>query len=154
MKSGKFFVDENGFIEAHLLAEGMRKIASLIHLILNGSLIRNGYLFWDEPEANLNPRLVTTIVSVLRQLASSGIQIFIATHDYLLSRELSLAVEYRTKPIVGTKFFACSRSKKKDFVEVQEGSSFSDLETNPILMEFAAHYDRELELFSERDRKV
>lgn len=154
LKAGKFFVyEKNGFIEAPLLAEGMRKIASLIHLILNGSLIRNGFLFWDEPEANLNPKLVTMIVKVLRDLAHSGIQVFIATHDYLLSRELSLASEYKTKPRVDIKFFACTHAKEKDTVEVEEGSSFSEVESNPILQEWVAHYDRELDLFSAVDKK-
>ena len=52
LEGGRFHVDSaDGHIEAHLLAEGFRKIAGLAHLIANGALMQNGFLFWDEPEA-------------------------------------------------------------------------------------------------------
>lgn len=139
----------DGLLEAHLLSEGYRKIASLVHLISNGSLMKNGVLFWDEPEANLNPQLVTKIAGILRQLAKSGVQVFIATHDFLLSQELSLAQEYKVKPIVDMRFFAFNRHDDGT-VRIETGDSLVDLENNPILEEFAAHYDREQLLFSKK----
>ena len=48
-------------------------------------------LFWDEPEANLNPRLAQTVVRILIELSKMGVQIFIATHDYVLLKEFQLA---------------------------------------------------------------
>ena len=148
LEGGRFHVySPDGILEAHLLAEGFRKVAGLVHLINNGSLMKNGILFWDEPEANLNPRLITEIARVLRSLAHGGVQVFIATHDYLLSHELSLAVEYKTKPKVETRFFAFSRERPGLPVEVERGPTLAHLEHNPILEEFAAHYDREQALF-------
>ncbi|MFQ5617159.1 MAG: ATP/GTP-binding protein, partial [Anaerolineales bacterium] len=86
-KNGRFYVKlQEGKIEAPILSEGYRKIAGLIYLLINGSLTQNGILFWDEPEANLNPDLVTVVTNVLRVLAKSGMQIFLATHDYLVSQ--------------------------------------------------------------------
>ena len=42
---GRFYVkNEDGVIEAHLLSEGFRKIASLVRLVQNGSLARSGLL--------------------------------------------------------------------------------------------------------------
>lgn len=152
IEGGRFQVySHDGVLEAHLLAEGFRKIAGLVHLINNGSLIANGMLFWDEPEANLNPKLITRIAETLRILADRGVQVFVATHDYLLSHELSLAVEYQTKPKVPTRFFAFQRDDSGP-VSVQAGDTLADLEHNPILEEFAAHYDRERELFSKRGK--
>ncbi len=152
IEGGRFQVySDDGIVEAHLLAEGFRKIAGLVHLINNGSLMANGTLFWDEPEANLNPQLVTRIAEMLRLLADRGVQVFIATHDYLLSHELSLAVEYQTKPKAPTRFFAFQRDDSGS-VSVQAGDTLADLKHNPILEEFAAHYDRERELFSERGK--
>jgi len=138
----------DGFIEAHLLAEGFRKIASIVHLINNGSLMDKGILFWDEPEANLNPELTTRICAALRQLAASGVQVFLATHDYLLSQELSLATEYKTAPEVPIRFFALSRTGEER-VTVESGEALADLRHNAILEEFAAHYEREQKLFAE-----
>ena len=149
LKAGRFHVQsEHGVVEAHLLAEGHRKIAGIVHLIGNGSLAKNGILFWDEPEANLNPKLITRVAEVLRSLADGGVQVFAATHDYLLSHELSLAVEYNTKPVVPTRFFAFGRENAEDAVTVDAGDTLADLECNPILEEFGAHYDREHALFA------
>jgi len=152
IEGGRFQVySGDGILEAHLLAEGFRKIAGLVHLINNGSLMANGTLFWDEPEANLNPRLITQIAKTLRILADRGVQVFVATHDYLLSHELSLAVEYQTKPKAPTCFFAFQRDNS-GAVTVQAGDTLADLRHNPILDEFAAHYDRERDLYSKRGR--
>jgi len=152
LEGGKFYVRCcDGDIEAHLLSEGERKIASLVRLIVNGSLTSNDLLFWDEPEANLNPRLVTKVAEALRALAAAGVQVFISTHDYLLTQELSLAAEYPVQqeqrlrcPI---KFFALSRTDSEG-VKPQSGDTVAALQDNPILQEFAAHYDREQSLLN------
>jgi predicted ATPase len=134
-----------GNLEAHLVSEGYRKIAGLLYLLNNGSLTQNGILFWDEPEANLNPRMVVNIVEALKLLAASGMQIFIATHDYLLSQELSLMAEYSDE--VKIRFFALYQPKRKAGVLYESGRTLADIDKNPILDEFAAHYDREARYF-------
>ena len=49
LDGGRFYrVAGGSSLEAHLLSEGLRKIGVLTHLVLNGSLIKNGFLFWDE----------------------------------------------------------------------------------------------------------
>ncbi len=145
-ENGRFYVRlPEGKFEAHLVSEGFRKIAGLIYLISNGSLTQNGILFWDEPEANLNPRLVVLLVQTLRVLAQHGVQIFLATHDYLLSQELSLLAEYPSETPL--RFFALHRPKRGAGVVVEAGNSLVDIENNPILDEFAAHYERERDLF-------
>jgi hypothetical protein len=92
----------------------------------------------------MNPRLIRHIASLLRKLAQARVQVFIATHDYLLTGELSLAAEYHTKPEMPIRFFALSR-KNGEPVRIQMGTTLTDLEDNPILDEFAAHYQREQE---------
>ena len=154
-KGDRFYVESRKSgrsLEAHLLAEGHRKIAALVHLINNGSINKDTVLFWDEPEANLNPRLIKDIGVFLRELAKTGVQVFIATHDYLLSGELSLAAEYETRPAVPIRFFAMSRSEDKP-VRIQRGETLADLEDNPILDEFADHYQREQEAVRDHMRR-
>mgnify|MGYP001315070936 CR=1 FL=1 len=148
-KGDRFYVQDRTSgkaLEAHLVAEGHRKIATVIHLINNGSIDKNTILFWDEPEASLNPRLIKHIADFLRELASAGVQIFVATHDYLLTGELSLAAEYRTEPAVPIRFFSMSRREDMP-VEIQCGETLADLHDNAILDEFAEHYHREEEAF-------
>ena len=147
-ENGIFYVrTANGQFEAHLLAEGWRKIASLCRLIQNGSLLQNAFLFWDEPEANLNPNLIVKIAETLRKLADLGIQIFITTHDYLLSSELSMIAETaQDKNKENIRFFCLNRHREKGII-VDTAPTIPLLENNPILDEFAAHYDRENSLF-------
>lgn len=157
LAGGRFNVyTADGVIEAHLLSEGLRKVASLVRLVANGSLMQNGFLFWDEPEANLNPKLVTKVAAVLRRLAASDVQVFVATHDYLLTHELSLAAEYPDQqsrelrcPI---RFFALSRGTTGG-VTSQPGNILADLQDNPILDEFSALYDRRRQLFGSEGQK-
>jgi hypothetical protein len=136
------FHDDKAPMEAHLVAEGLRKVASLERLLLNGSLTQHGFLFWDEPEANLNPRLTVVIADVLGALASMGVQVFLTTHDFLLARRLSVKSESPGEP--ATRFFGCFRKQPGDPVEVWHGPQLSDLPENPIEEAFARHYDFEI----------
>ena len=72
-------------MEADLVAEGYRKLTMVARLIANGSLDANSLLFWDEPEANLNPRLIRRLAPLLLDLAEAGVQVFIATHSLFLT---------------------------------------------------------------------
>ncbi len=148
LKGNRFYRKTgDGLLEAHLLAEGLRKVASLLHLVQNGSLSPGGVLLWDEPEANLNPKLIAKFAGLIQEIAAQGVQVFLATHDFLLSQELSLAAEYSQAANVSMRFFALSLTKA-GAAQVAAGDNLVDLEPNPILDEFAAHYDREQRLFA------
>ncbi len=143
LENDRFYIDllDAGRLEAQLVAEGYRKLATLAYLVRNGSLTPDSVLLWDEPEANLNPKLVTAVVEFLVNLANAGAQIFIATHDYLLSQELSLQVEYKGN--TNMKFFSLYRGEEMDGVQVESGNSLDDIQNNPILDGYLAHHVRE-----------
>ena len=48
-----------GEFEMGLLSEGYRKLATIMYLILSGSLSKDAILFWDEPETNMNPKMIS-----------------------------------------------------------------------------------------------
>ena len=100
----------------------------------------------------MNPKLIPRLAHALLAVAAAGIQVFVATHDYLLTNELSLAAEYGTPEATAAKprFFCLSHSGPHEPVEVESGDTVADLQTNPILEEFAAHYDRQQKLFAEK----
>lgn len=154
LDGGRFYVTgDDGSIEAHLVSEGWRKLAALAQLIINGTLTRNGFLFWDEPEANLNPKMVVQLSETLLRLANQGIQIFVVSHDYLLTTRLSLASEYPNAipadQRCSVKFFGLARRGSDERgVSVSSGSKLADLQDNPILEEYAALYDYEGDLFA------
>lgn len=129
---GRFYLrDAHGKKEAPLMAEGVRKLGMLDYLIANGSLTENGFLLWDEPEASLNPKLIRLTSQVAIELARSGIQIWIATHDYLLTSELALHAE--DSPISDTAFFGLVRPTRDHATEVERGDKLADLRNNAIL---------------------
>ena len=140
-ENGRFYIENNsGKMEAHLVAEGLRKLASIMYLILNGELTRNSILFWDEPESNLNPALIRTVAAFIKLLAQKGVQLFIGSHDYLLTHILSLYAEYRNiTASPDMKFF--SLSKTNENIHLEEGNTLIELENNSILDEYAAYYD-------------
>lgn len=158
LQGNRFYVESGGErTEAHLMAEGMRKIAVLAHLVRNGSLGKDSILFWDEPESNLNPRLITKIAETLHQLANAGMQIIIATHDYLLSHELSLLAEYAAGSGVRSRFFSFYRETSHCPVKIEAAPTLLEIDHNPILEEYSAHQGKEQTLFyesSNADRKA
>jgi len=90
-QNGRFYLRQGGSrLEMPLVAEGLSKLAMLARLIATGALLDSGMLFWDEPEANLNPRLVRPLAQTILELSRQGLQVFIATHSLFLLRELEL----------------------------------------------------------------
>ena len=63
-ENGRFyftFHNEKQTFEATSVAQGINKLGQLMYLILNGSLTKDTVVFWDEPEANLNPRYISVV---------------------------------------------------------------------------------------------
>jgi hypothetical protein len=138
----EFFLREAGIgnLEFSLLAEGYRKLGLLWLLIQNGTLPRGSVLFWDEPESNLNPGMTGTIVSVLIELQRMGVQVFLATHDYVLLKEFDL----RAKPEDEVLFHALWRDPSRD-VHVESTNSYRSIHPNAIADTFTDLYERDIE---------
>ncbi|MCB9682175.1 MAG: AAA family ATPase [Alphaproteobacteria bacterium] len=121
LEGDRFFVqmtNPNAKVEADLVAEGYRKLTMVARLIANGSLDDKGYLFWDEPEANLNPRLIKRLAPLLLDLAQGGVQVFIATHSLFLMREIEVERSRRKKQ-VGARFIGLQQGPQG--VEATQG---------------------------------
>lgn len=91
-EDGRFyFQPSNGSrFRVGLAAEGFRKLGTLAHLLANGSITEHTTLFWDEPEANLNPSLLRELATVLAKLARQGFQIILATHSLSLLKQFHI----------------------------------------------------------------
>ena len=124
--NGRFYLrGEQGRIEMPLVAEGMRKFGMLARLIANGTLLKQGCLFWDEPEANLNPALIARLAEIIVMLGASGVQVFLATHSLFLLRELELLLERRKGENYEARFFGLHFSDQG--VTVEQGASVNDI---------------------------
>ncbi|NJK31221.1 MAG: AAA family ATPase [Deltaproteobacteria bacterium] len=145
VENGRFYLHySDGKIEAPLVAEGHRKLAMLAYLVMNGSLTDNGILFWDEPEASLNPKLALLTTETMFRLNQLGIQIFLSTHDYAMSSEISLIAE---RDGHGTRFFGLRRTPRG--IEIESGATATSLEFNPILDGLSNLHDREQAFLAE-----
>ena len=73
-RKGRFYLKQRGVgkMEMPLVAEGHRKLAMLIRLIETGSLLDKGCLFWDEPESNLNSKLIREISRTILHICRNG----------------------------------------------------------------------------------
>lgn len=140
-----YLVGNSGRLEFNLVAEGLRKIALLWQLIRNGALKPGAALFWDEPEANLNPEHIPLIADLLLQLQRDGVQVFVSTHDYFLARYLDV----RAKDDDEIAFFSLYKEKNDNAVRHEMERSFHDLKHNPIKDTFNKLYHEEIEQWME-----
>ena len=136
----EFFLRSRGMdLEFPLVAEGIRKIGLLWLLIRNGALPESSVLFWDEPEANLNPNLFGVVIEVLLELQRMGVQIFIATHDYAILKELDL--QRREEDEIT--FHSLYRDDGE--IACHSVETYLDIHPNAIAEAFDDLYDREVE---------
>jgi predicted ATPase len=117
---------DSSFFDFTAEAEGIKKLSLIYRLIETGNLVKGSVLLWDEPEANMNPKLTPALVDILFALERAGVQIFIATHDYVLLKYLDIKKNASNK----TKFI--SLYKDEGNVRSESSESFAGLENNPI----------------------
>lgn len=133
--------NKQGKLEFSLLSEGMCKLGLLWLLIQNGTLNNGSVLFWDEPETNLNPKLFGTVMKILLELQRNGVQVFLATHDYVILEELDL----RKKEEDEVAFHSLYRDDETDTIACNTANSYLGIYPNAIADTFTDLYDREIE---------
>jgi len=134
-----FLSNRQGNLEFSLLAEGLRKLGLLWLLIQNGALSGGSVLFWDEPETNLNPKIIGSLMEIILDLQRMGVQIFLATHDYGILKALDL----RKKSGDNIAFHSLFRTDDGE-IEHNTASSYIDIQPNDIAEAFASLYDMEI----------
>lgn len=143
----RFYIKQRGLgrVEAGLAAEGYRKIGMLLQLVANRSLADNAVLFWDEPEANMNPAFAEPLAELLAAFARQGTQVFLATHDYFTLKYLALTAAAQQAPV---RYFGLYREVPTDkFVRFSIENHLYDLEPNPVIDAFERLYQRESKQF-------
>ena len=126
-------------LEFNLVAEGLRKIALLWQLIKNGTLERGSVLFWDEPEANINPKYIPVLAELLIMLEREGVQIFVSTHDYFLSKY----IEVKKKKDSEIQYISLYKDKTS-IIKCEVEKEFELLEHNAIMDTFRQLYREEI----------
>ncbi len=135
----RFYIETvSGRIPMPLIAEGIRRIATLFRLYQGGWLGPGAVLFWDEPEVNLNPILMEQVVQIILDLARQDVQVFLATHSYVILKELDLQARVADK----VRFF--SLETNAEGTSVNDAKDFAQLQPNRILDEYGSLFDRDI----------
>ena len=146
-KDKKFYLKlkGKGEFEMGLLSDGYRKLSMIVYLILSGSLNKNTVLFWDEPETNMNPKMIPPIVQALVALAKMGVQIFVTTHDYFVQQEFNMLTVYPelNPEQLDIRFLSLYKNPATEEICYETERTASDLKHNAIMQEFDALYERE-----------
>lgn len=141
VKEEEFFLNSRqGSLEFSLVAEGVAKLALLALLIRNGTLLRRSVLFWDEPETNIHPKLFGPVVEVLLQLQRGGDQVFIATHSYVILKELDLRSQKGDQVV----FHSFYRDESSGRIRVSTAREYLAIHPNVIQETFLDLYDRDV----------
>lgn len=142
-KNEHFFLkNRQGDLEFTLLAEGIRKLALIWLLIQNGTFLAGSVLFWDEPEANLNPALMGQVVEVILELQRLGVQVFLTTHNYVLLKEFDLR-KSNTDQVRYVSLFR-GDDAQDDAVQAHVTDDYAAISPNAIASTFDDLYDREI----------
>ena len=141
-KNEEYFLrNKHGHLEFTLLAEGFRKLGLLWILIQNGTLLNGSALFWDEPETNLNPKLMKVIIGILLKLQRIGVQIFLSTHDYVILKEFDL----QSQPDDNILYQSLYRNQKTGEIELSSTSDYQNIIPNVIDDTFGDLVTREIQ---------
>jgi hypothetical protein len=142
LRANEFFLkNRQGSLEFTLLAEGVRKLGLLWLLIQNETLLRGSVLFWDEPEANLHPPIIRKVVEILLHLQQLGVQVFIATHDYVVLKELDL----QTSASTVMRFHSLFRDRSSGDIFAASADEYLGIDPNTIRDTFAGLYERDVD---------
>ena len=137
-------------MEMNMVAEGLRKFGTLQKLLSNGSLTPRATLFWDEPEANLNPALLRQLAEVLANLARAGFQIILATHSLFLLKQFHILSRAKDQPTLPIRYFGLN-AEPGGPTEVTAVDDFELLPDVLALDEELAQADKLTILFAQDD---
>ncbi|KJR44099.1 ATP-binding protein [Candidatus Magnetoovum chiemensis] len=141
IKDDEFFLqNRQGSLEFSLLAEGVRKLCLLWLLIQNGTLLNGSVLFWDEPETNLNPQLFGPLIEIILSLQRMDVQVLLATHDYVILKELDL----RKKKSDAVFFHSFFRDRTSGQIQHHSTDEYLQIHPNAIQDTFLDLFDRDV----------
>ncbi len=132
----QFIPTKKPLLSSSMTAEGFKKVGVLHRLLSNGACNPgiSGPLFWDEPESNLNPKLIKQLVEILLELSRNGQQIILATHDYVLLKWFDLLMDKDKDD--HTRFHVLYRNTESGEVKVESTDDYHKISPNAIANSF------------------
>jgi len=139
------FKTKSAEYSANVMAEGFRKLGMLSRLLETGAIQPGvgGPLFWDEPEANLNRKLLKLLVQILLELSRNGQQVILATHDYVLLKWFDLLMDTGKDDHV--RFHSLYHDLDNSEIRVASTDDYHSIMPNPIDEAFGELINQEIE---------
>lgn len=122
-----------------LESEGIKKFALLWQLIMNGSIKNGSVLFWDEPESNINPKLIGELAEILLELSQNGVQVFVTSHEYMFAKYMEVLA--KDDDIT----FLALYKNENDCIEFETEKKLSLIYNNSMTKENVILYKKEIE---------
>jgi AAA15 family ATPase/GTPase len=102
----------------------------------------SGPLFWDEPESNMNPKLMKLLVQTILELSRNGQQIILGTHDYVLLKWLDLLADKGKGDHV--RYHSIYQNGEKNDLRIETSDDYSTVSRSAISNAFAELYDEDI----------
>lgn len=130
------FKTEDAEYSANSIAEGFRKAGTLSRLLETGAIEpgASGPLFWDEPDSNLNPKLMELLVHILLELSRIGQQVILTTHDYVFLKWFDILMDKSKNDHV--RFHTLHRDIQSGDIKIGSTDDYRQIEKNPITEAF------------------
>ncbi|MCL2059734.1 MAG: AAA family ATPase [Oscillospiraceae bacterium] len=140
-ENNRFYIEKNDGkrIDFDLESEGFKKIGLIWQLIMNENITDGSILLWDEPESNINPKLIPEIVDIMLILARCGVQIIIATHDYFLAKYFEVLSSVLDLVSFHSLYF------ENGTLKCETSDKFTTLSHNDIISENIKLYEAEIQ---------
>lgn len=134
---------------AKLMAEGYRKFGVLSRLIETGCISPgvSETLLLDEPETNLNPKMMKNMAEILIKLARAGQQIILVTHSYVFMKWFELLTEKDESELI--QYHNLYRDEETSKIKVETSRSYTGINSNSI----DAAYEEILDTQLKKDMK-
>jgi predicted ATPase len=141
VENEKFYVikKDGRKVDFAVESEGIKKFGLIWQLLLNGNITKDTILLWDEPEANMNPKLTPYLVEILIALSRQGVQVFVATHNYFLSKYFEVLSSDEDNIAFHSLYF------DEGNIKCEMGDRFSTLFRNDILSESVKLFEAEIQ---------
>ena len=135
---------------ANVIAEGYRKFGILARLLESGTVNpgNSGPLLWDEPETNLNPKLMRSLVEMLRDLARGGQQVILTTHNYVILKWFHLLLQEDKD--LGLCYIHLFRDNETNEINALTTNDYNEVFSNAISDAYSSMTDFQLSKVQEK----
>ena len=84
-----YYKNDGNIYNINIVAEGIKRLGIFEILHNTGNLTKKSILFIDEPENNLDPKMLRELMRFLVDISKEGVQIFMASYNSSVLTQLS-----------------------------------------------------------------